>query len=67
MKNRKFSVVAVEDYEAKKDDELTIKQGEVVHLIEEEQDGWAVGIVDDRLGRFPTSVVEKKLVASELV
>ncbi|CAG5081503.1 Oidioi.mRNA.OKI2018_I69.PAR.g9893.t1.cds [Oikopleura dioica] len=59
-------VVAVEDYEAKKDDELTIKQGEVVHLIEEEHDGWAVGIVDDRLGRFPTSVIEKKLVASEL-
>ena len=67
MKAIKCLVAAIEDYEAKKDDELTIKQGQVVNIIEQGQDGWSVGILDDRVGRFPTTVIEKKLLPSELV
>ena len=53
---------AIFDYEARGDDELSLKRGEQVRLISRDalisgDDGWWTGEVDGRIGIFPSSYV----------
>lgn len=53
---------AIFDYEATREDELTLRRGEKVHLLSRDSrisgdDGWWTGEVNDRVGIFPSSYV----------
>ena len=48
------------DYEAQKEDELTIVVGDTIDVLKQGDDGWWEGkTVDGRLGYFPSTYVEK--------
>jgi len=47
------------DYEAQDLDELTIKEGELVELVKEDESGWWTGKVGGKEGFFPGAYVEK--------
>lgn len=50
--------LALYDYEAKSDNEVSLKKGEVVHVHEERDKGWWYGEVNGKYGLFPGSYVE---------
>ncbi|XP_033106226.1 nostrin-like [Anneissia japonica] len=49
--------IAKYDYEAVEHDELTIRQGDVITVLESMDDGWSKGELNGRIGVFPTSYV----------
>lgn len=50
---------ALYDYEATKDDELTLKEGDTVEVISKQADGWWEGSTGGRRGVFPSNYVEE--------
>lgn len=56
-----FSYRAVYDYQSQNDDELDLKEGDVVFVMEKCEDGWFVGTSQrtDEFGTFPGNYVEE--------
>jgi len=52
-------VKAVYDYEAQDLDEISLKEGEVLELVKEDESGWWTGRAKGKEGYFPGSYVEK--------
>ncbi|XP_074650321.1 intersectin-1-like [Tubulanus polymorphus] len=50
--------IAIYDYEAQNDEELTIKAGELIVLLDQLGADWFVGELNDVIGRFPVSYVD---------
>lgn len=46
------------DYEAEKDDELSLTVGEMVEVVKQDADGWWDGILHGKEGAFPSNFVE---------
>ena len=44
-------------YEAREEDELTLKVGEVIHKVDSQDGGWWEGEIDGRRGVFPSNFV----------
>ena len=55
------------DYDAEADDELTLKEGDIVRNIEKKEDGWWEGDLHGKRGMFPENFVEeiKPVVVTE--
>ena len=51
-------VVVTTDYEALEDDELTLRKGETVIVVEKKDDIWWLGYKDGKLGYFLTGYVQ---------
>lgn len=54
---------ALYDYKMQNDDELELKEGDVIYVMEKCDDGWFVGTSKrtDEFGTFPGNYVEKVL------
>ncbi|KAJ3318690.1 hypothetical protein HDV06_004103 [Boothiomyces sp. JEL0866] len=53
-----YSTIVTQDYTAMKDDELTIKIGQSIHVLSVFADGWGQGVLDDgQSGMFPVVCV----------
>ena len=47
------------DYDAGGDDELSLKKGELVEVLDQKDDGWWKGLLNcGKIGLFPTNFVE---------
>ena len=46
------------DHDAGDDDELSLKKGELVKVLDQEDDGWWKGLLNGKVGLFPTNFVE---------
>lgn len=46
------------DYDAEKDDELTMKAGDMVEVTKQDDEGWWTGILQGKEGAFPSNFVE---------
>ncbi|XP_014663064.1 PREDICTED: abl interactor 1-like isoform X2 [Priapulus caudatus] len=51
-------VIAIYDYIADKDDELSFSENAVIYVIKKNDDGWYEGICDGSVGLFPGNYVE---------
>ncbi|KAL1433932.1 hypothetical protein MTO96_012152 [Rhipicephalus appendiculatus] len=51
-------VVAIYDYEADKDDELSFSENSVIYVIKKNDDGWYEGVMNGVTGLFPGNYVE---------
>ncbi|KAL8608031.1 hypothetical protein ACOMHN_023847 [Nucella lapillus] len=51
-------VVAIYDYEADKEDELSFSENSVIYVIRKNDDGWWEGVMDGVAGLFPSNYVE---------
>ncbi|XP_076437498.1 abl interactor 2-like isoform X3 [Babylonia areolata] len=51
-------VVAIYDYEADKEDELSFSENSVIYVIRKNDDGWWEGVMDGVTGLFPSNYVE---------
>ncbi|XP_052254262.1 abl interactor 1-like isoform X2 [Dreissena polymorpha] len=51
-------VIAIFDYMANKDDELSFKENSVLYVLKKNDDGWFEGILDGVTGLFPGNYVE---------
>ncbi|XP_054161405.1 abl interactor 2-like isoform X2 [Oppia nitens] len=51
-------VVAIYDYNADKDDELSFQENSVIYVIRKNDDGWYEGVMDGITGLFPGNYVE---------
>lgn len=51
-------VVAIFDYEATRDDELTFEEGALIYVLQKNPDGWYEGIMNGYTGLFPGNYVE---------
>ncbi|CAI2348163.1 unnamed protein product [Caenorhabditis sp. 36 PRJEB53466] len=47
------------DYDAEKEDELTLRENAVVYVVKKNEDGWYEGVLDGVTGLFPGNYVEK--------
>lgn len=52
------SVVAIYDYYADKDDELSFQESAVIYVLKKNDDGWWEGVMDGITGLFPGNYVE---------
>lgn len=55
------TVVALEDFPGDKDGELKVKSGDEILILNrdlQDDEGWVVGEIDDRQGRFPLTIIE---------
>ena len=46
------------DHDAGGDDELSLKEGELVEVLDQEDDGWWKGLLNGKVGLFPTNFVK---------
>ena len=53
------------DYDAKRDNELTLRVGQVLWDVRLVEEGWAEGELFGEVGMFPMNFVEMKKVLSE--
>ena len=53
-----FLVLALYDYKADKDDELTFKENSVIYVTAKNDDGWWEGVMNGITGLFPGNYVE---------
>ena len=53
-----FSVIAIYDYQADKEDELSFSENSVIYVLKKNDDGWYEGILNGRTGLFPGNYVE---------
>lgn len=53
-----FTVIAIYDYSADKDDELTFQENSVIYVTSKNDDGWFEGIMNGAIGLFPGNYVE---------
>ncbi|KAH9517695.1 Abl interactor 2 [Dermatophagoides farinae] len=51
-------VIAIYDYSADKDDELTFQENSVIYVTRKNDDGWFEGVMNGVLGLFPGNYVE---------
>ena len=52
-------VKALYDYEAQEGNELTFKEGDVITIVLDDNEGWSTGELNGKKGMFPTNFVEK--------
>ncbi|XP_023224256.1 abl interactor 2 isoform X3 [Centruroides vittatus] len=57
-KNYLDKVVAIYDYAADKEDELSFSENSVIYVIKKNDDGWYEGVMDGVTGLFPGNYVE---------
>jgi hypothetical protein len=50
------------DYEAQTAEELTIKEGDVIDVVNEAADGWSEGVLNGKRGTFPTNYAEPVVI-----
>ncbi|KAI4458948.1 abl interactor family member [Holotrichia oblita] len=55
---RKINIVAIYDYYADKDDELSFQESAVIYVLKKNDDGWWEGVMDGITGLFPGNYVE---------
>lgn len=53
-----ISVVAIYDYYADKEDELSFQENSVIYVLKKNDDGWWEGVMDGITGLFPGNYVE---------
>lgn len=53
-----FTVVAIYDYYADKEDELSFQESAVIYVLKKNDDGWWEGVMDGITGLFPGNYVE---------
>lgn len=53
-----LTVVAIYDYYADKDDELSFQESSVLYVLKKNDDGWWEGVMDGVTGLFPGNYVE---------
>lgn len=60
--------IAHHRYDAEKDDELTLEEGDVIQVSDQTDPGWWVGIKvkDDKAGWFPSNVRDGRLLSHSL-
>ncbi|KAJ6226315.1 sorting nexin [Anaeramoeba flamelloides] len=58
MSNKKISARVLFDYEAQENDELSLRQGEIIEILSEDVSGWWTGNVNGRKGLIPGGYVE---------
>ncbi|XP_051939113.1 abl interactor 1-like isoform X7 [Hippocampus zosterae] len=51
-------VVAVYDYTADKEDELSFQEGAIIYVLKKNEDGWFEGVMNATTGLFPGNYVE---------
>ncbi|XP_072301389.1 abl interactor 2-like [Eucyclogobius newberryi] len=51
-------VVAIYDYTADKEDELSFQEGAIIYVIKKNEDGWYEGVMNATTGLFPGNYVE---------
>ncbi|KAM6945968.1 LOW QUALITY PROTEIN: abl interactor 2-like [Aplochiton taeniatus] len=51
-------VVAIYDYAADKEDELSFQEGAIIYVIKKNDDGWYEGVMNSMTGLFPGNYVE---------
>ncbi|XP_013771079.1 abl interactor 2-like [Pundamilia nyererei] len=51
-------VVAIYDYTADKEDELSFQEGAIIYVIKKNEDGWFEGVMNSTTGLFPGNYVE---------
>lgn len=54
-------VLAIYDYNADKEDELTFQEGQVIYVLKKNDDGWWEGVMDGITGLFPGNYVESSV------
>ena len=54
-----FARQALHDYDAENDDELSIKDGDVITVLTQEDEGWWEGELNGKKGWFPSNFVEE--------
>ncbi|PRD32202.1 UNVERIFIED_CONTAM: Abl interactor 2 [Trichonephila clavipes] len=57
-KNYVEKVVAIYDYSADKEDELSFSENSIIYVIKKNDDGWYEGVMDGVTGLFPGNYVE---------
>lgn len=57
-KNYLEKVLAIYDYNADKEDELTFQEGQVIYVLKKNDDGWWEGVMEGITGLFPGNYVE---------
>lgn len=55
---KSVSVIAIYDYYADKDDELSFQENAVIYVLKKNDDGWWEGVMDGITGLFPGNYVE---------
>jgi len=60
-KNYLEKVLAIYDYNADKEDELTFTEGQTIYVLKKNDDGWWEGVMDGITGLFPGNYVEQAL------
>jgi mitogen-activated protein kinase kinase kinase 9 len=65
-------VVVIFDYDATRDDELTLRRGKLVQVLSRDSrisgdDGWWTGCIDERVGIFPSTYVAERTEAVGLL
>ncbi|CAB1418503.1 unnamed protein product [Pleuronectes platessa] len=51
-------VVAIYDYTADKEDELSFQEGGIIYVVKKNEDGWFEGVMNATTGLFPGNYVE---------
>lgn len=51
-------VVVLYDYEAQGDQEMDLREGDIVTIVAKEDDVWWCGQKNDKMGMFPSTYVE---------
>ena len=51
-------VLAIYDYNADKEDELTFQEGQIIYVLKKNDDGWWEGVMEGITGLFPGNYVE---------
>ena len=51
-------VLAIYDYNADKEDELTFQEGQIIYVLKKNDDGWWEGVMDGITGLFPGNYTE---------
>eukprot|EP01080_Neovahlkampfia_damariscottae_P011642 gene11642-4883_t len=46
---------AIHDYDAQDENELTFKEGDIIAILEEDEDGWYIGALNGKIGQFPVN------------
>ena len=57
-KSTKKFVKVTFDYDASQEDELELKVGQIIELLEDDDDGWWKGKINGKQGMFPSNFVE---------
>uniref|UniRef100_A0A3Q3X6U5 SH3 domain-containing protein n=1 Tax=Mola mola TaxID=94237 RepID=A0A3Q3X6U5_MOLML len=60
-RNHLEKVVAIYDYTADKEDELSFQEGAIIYVMKKNEDGWFEGVMNGATGLFPGNYVESIL------